>query len=186
VINERMVGTSSNSCENLAQIGIHEKECNTHSPGIMSTMEGIKIGGAKGHIEEVVHDPIFIALHDSFRWKMIPNCTGRYTCRDHKLVSQLTPIKLLEAAGIDSFTVIKLRHYYVTFDTEIRKDPIHVIPFAVNGSTGLISYVKYHDDGDAVSYVHTLNAPSGFQRKLDAINVILSDEFLVNEHDGGR
>eukprot|EP00579_Thalassiosira_antarctica_P020309 CAMPEP_0201971206 /NCGR_PEP_ID=MMETSP0904-20121228/35884_1 /ASSEMBLY_ACC=CAM_ASM_000553 /TAXON_ID=420261 /ORGANISM="Thalassiosira antarctica, Strain CCMP982" /LENGTH=144 /DNA_ID=CAMNT_0048520511 /DNA_START=133 /DNA_END=564 /DNA_ORIENTATION=+ len=144
-------------------------------------MEGIRIGGARGHIEEVEHDPIFVTIYNSFRWKMIPNCTGRYTCRDHKAVSHLTPTKLLEAAGIDSSTVDKLQQYYVTFDTEIRKDPIYVIPFADDGLAGLISYVKQpRDDGDCISYVHTLNSGSGFQRKLEAINVILSDEYLVN------
>lgn len=149
----------------------------------MATTEGIQIGGAKGHIEEVENDPIFITIYNSFRWKMIPNCTGRYTCRDHKAVSHLTPTKLLEAAGISSSIVEKLHQYYVTFDTEIRKDPIYVIPFADDGLTGLISYVKHGNDGDGVNYVHTLNSESGFQRKLEAINVILSDEYLVNEDD---
>lgn len=141
----------------------------------------VRIGGEKGHIEEEVTDPIFITIYNSFRWKMIPNCTGRYTCRDHKVVSHLLPTKLLEAAGIPSSTISGLKQYYVTFEKEKRKDPIYVIPFAEDGLTGLISYVKCKEDG--VNYVHTLNTPSGFQRKLEAINVVLTDEFLVDTND---
>lgn len=146
-------------------------------------MEGISIGGEKGHIEENVADPIFITLYNTFRWKMIPNCTGRYTCRDHKAVSHLTPTKLLEAAGIESSVVVKLQQYHVTLDKEKRKDPIYVIPFADDGLTGLISYVKRKGDEDDISYVHTLNSGSGFQRKLEAMSVVLSDEFLLYAQD---
>mmetsp|Transcript_29727 Transcript_29727/g.62613 ORF Transcript_29727/g.62613 Transcript_29727/m.62613 type:complete len:151 (+) Transcript_29727:302-754(+) len=145
----------------------------------MATTEGIKIGGTKGHNEEVENDPIFITIYNSFRWKMIPNCTGRYTCRDHKAVSYLKPKMLLDASGVDSASVDELQQYYVTFDAGIRKDPIYVVPFAENRLTGLITYVKRDDDGGCVSYVHTLNSESGFQRKLEALKVILSDEYLV-------
>ncbi|GFH57601.1 hypothetical protein CTEN210_14077 [Chaetoceros tenuissimus] len=95
----------------------------------------VNIGGSKGHVEECVTDENFCKIFLYFRWKMIRNCTGRYTCRDHK------------------------------------KD----------AKTGLISYIKSTTDetGESVSYVHTLNSPSGFQRKLEAIQVVLSDEYLV-------
>lgn len=149
----------------------------------MTTRESIRIGGTKGHIEEFVNDPIFIAIHGHFRWKMIPNCTGRYTCRDHKAVSHLTPTQLFEAAGLSE--VGSLRQYHVTFAEERRKDSIYVVPFASDGKTGLISYIKHHDDvgdgGCSISYVHTLNSASGFQRKLEAMGVVLSDKDLVNE-----
>ncbi|KAL7550870.1 hypothetical protein ACHAWF_014076 [Thalassiosira exigua] len=142
-------------------------------------MDGaVRIGGSKGHAEETVHDPIFACMYRSFRWKMIPKCTGRYTCRDHEAVSSLTPSELLEAAGIDAFTVSQLRRYHVIFDRAKRKDPIYVIPFTNDDLTGLITYTKLHDEG-GVRYVHTLNAPSGFQRKLDAIDVTLTDDLLV-------
>mmetsp|Transcript_56939 Transcript_56939/g.120881 ORF Transcript_56939/g.120881 Transcript_56939/m.120881 type:complete len:144 (-) Transcript_56939:187-618(-) len=142
-------------------------------------MEGIQIGGAKGHIEEVVQDPIFITIYSSFRWKMIPNCTGRYTCRDHNAVSHLTPKEMLKAAGLDCSTVEKLQQYHIPFDA-VRKDPIYVNPFNEGELEGLITYVKYHDDGDGTSYVHTLNSGSGFQRKLEAINVTLFDRYLFS------
>ena len=144
--------------------------------------ESISIGGSKGHVEETVTDSTFITLYNSFKWRMITNCTGRYTCRDHKKVSSIPPITLLRNAGIESVAADTLKQYFVTFEHE-RKDPIYVIPFAEDGSTGLITYVKPNDesDGDAVRYVHTLNSTSGFRRKLEAINVVLSDKCLVDE-----
>lgn len=137
-----------------------------------SVNESISIGGERGHIEEDVSDPIFITIYNSFRWKMIPNCTGRYICRDHKAVSHMKPAELLEAAGISPSQITLMPQYYVTIDKE-RKDPIFVVPFANVRLTGLITYVKSKDD--VISYVHTMNAPSGFHRKLDAIDVILSE-----------
>ncbi|KAL3785249.1 hypothetical protein HJC23_002704 [Cyclotella cryptica] len=139
-----------------------------------------RIGGSKGHIEESVTDPLFITLYNAFRWKMIPNCTGRYTCRDHKAVSHLNPSQLLRACGAEEDTIESLLEYSVEFDEEKRKDPILVIPFACDQSTGLISYVKRDGGGHAASFVHTLNSESGFQRKLCALGVVLSDKHRVS------
>ncbi|EED90003.1 predicted protein [Thalassiosira pseudonana CCMP1335] len=143
----------------------------------------ISIGGSKGHIEETVHDPIFITIYNARRWKMIPSCTGRYTCRDHKTVSHLKPQQLLEDCGIDKPTIDSLNQYYVRFEKERRKDPIYVIPFADDGETGLISYVKHCNIGEegTVSYVHTLNSGTGFQRKLEALNVVLTEDMLIRD-----
>ncbi|KAL3757738.1 hypothetical protein ACHAWU_000379 [Discostella pseudostelligera] len=141
----------------------------------------LMIGGSKGHVEEVVTDPIFISIYAAFRWKRIPNCTGRYTCRDHNTVSHLTPLMLLRAACIDASTITGLKQYYITFDHGERRNPIYVVPFADDGLTGLISYVKMQDEegiDHSSRFVHTLNSMSGFQRKLSAINVVLSDENL--------
>ena len=137
----------------------------------------LKIGGEKGHLEEIVDDPVFLALYSQFRWKMIPNCTGRYTCRDHKIVSLLVPLRLIQSTTNirDSF-----EQYQFTFATEKRKDSIIVIPFSDDKRTGLISYIRHDsDNADEMKYVHTLNSPSGFQRKLEAIGVILCDEYRV-------
>ena len=141
--------------------------------------ESISIGGSKGHIDEIVTDSIFITLYNFFSWRMITNCTGRYTCKDHKKVSHLPPVELLRDAGIDLAVIDGLKQYFVTFESE-RKDPIYVIPFADN-ATGLITYLKQNEDEECpIRYVHTLNSGSGFLRKLDAINVVLSDEYLVS------
>ena len=102
----------------------------------------VNIGGAKGHVEECVTDENFCKLYQHFRWKMIPNCTGRYTCRDHKKVSMLPPMELLNATGImignheDDDTSLLFKQYYITFDHDRRKDPIYVIPFSQDAKTG--------------------------------------------------
>ena len=70
----------------------------------------------------------------------------------------------------------------IAFDHERHKDPIYVIPLASDGTTGLISYVK-NQDGEGLSYVHTLNSASGFKRKLEAINVTLSAAYLVGRRE---
>jgi hypothetical protein len=74
-----------------------------------------------------------------------------------------------------------LVEYCVQFDEKKRKDPILVIPFSSDQSTGLISYRKSRD-GEAVSYVHTLNSCSGFERKLCALGVVLSDQHRVSSN----
>jgi len=140
--------------------------------------ESISVGGSKGHINEIVTDPIFITLYNLYKWRLIPNCTGRYTCKEHKKVSHLPPFELLHTAGIDLAVIDRLRQYFVLIENK-RKDPIYVIPFADDGSTGLITYLKMNEE-NTIRYVHTLNSESGFRRKLDAINVVLSDDCLVD------
>jgi len=143
-------------------------------------IDSIGIGGSKGHVVETVTDSIFITLYNFFTWRMITNCTGRYTCKDHKQVSHLPPVEVLRNAGIDLAVIDRLKQYFVSFENE-RKDPIYVIPFADDGSTGLITYVKMNENDEGTArYVHTLNSKSGFRRKLDAINVVLSDDCLVD------
>mmetsp|Transcript_25330 Transcript_25330/g.43020 ORF Transcript_25330/g.43020 Transcript_25330/m.43020 type:complete len:152 (-) Transcript_25330:913-1368(-) len=143
-------------------------------------IDSISIGGSKGHVVETVTDSIFITLYNFFTWRMITNCTGRYTCKDHKQVSHLPPVEVLRNAGIDLAVIDRLKQYFVSFENE-RKDPIYVIPFADDGSTGLITYVKMNENDEGTArYVHTLNSKSGFRRKLDAINVVLSDDCLVD------
>ena len=140
--------------------------------------QSIAIGGTKGHVEEVVTDPIFITLYNFFSWRMIANCTGRYTCRDHSKVSSLRPIELLRNAGVESIVIDRLKQYFIRFENET-KDPIYVIPFE-DGTTGIITYVKMNGNNETTPrYVHTLNSSSGFQRKLHAINVVLSDAHRV-------
>ena len=143
-------------------------------------IDSISIGGSKGHVVETVTDSIFITLYNFFTWRMITNCTGRYTCKDHKQVSHLPPVEVLRNAGIDLAVIDRLKQYFVSFENE-RKDPIYVIPFEDDGLTGLITYVKTNENDEGTArYVHTLNSKSGFRRKLDAINVVLSDDCLVD------
>ena len=156
-----------------------------------TTSTAITIGGDKGHVVEQVDDAIFLKIYHAYRWKMIPNCTGRYTCRDHKIVSKLTPCEVLASVGTAIHIVDALEKYEYAFQEERRKDPIIVIPFTEEKETGLITYIKCeseagnveeelaHDDG--IKYVHTLNSSSGFQRKLEAINVKLTDDHRLQD-----
>uniref|UniRef100_A0A7S3L7Z3 Uncharacterized protein n=1 Tax=Amphora coffeiformis TaxID=265554 RepID=A0A7S3L7Z3_9STRA len=129
------------------------------------------IGGTKGHMEETIHPEqhrVWLHLFGSFRWKMIQKCTGRYTCHDHAQVSHLSPLELLASVGITTTTFS-----LYTFQLHGRPDHILVVPLDEVHETGLITYVKTTsgEDCNDPSYVHTLNSPSGFQRKLEAIGI---------------
>mmetsp|Transcript_17896 Transcript_17896/g.26479 ORF Transcript_17896/g.26479 Transcript_17896/m.26479 type:complete len:569 (-) Transcript_17896:213-1919(-) len=132
------------------------------------------VGGSHGHITETISGPIN-QLYQFYGWNMIRNCTGRYTCRDHAMVSSLTPIQMLRRAGIDNEDLSSPNGYFTQYEFEMnhysrKMDPICVIPLDEAYTTGVITYVKKNNNG-AVSFVHTLNTPSGFRRKLIAIGI---------------
>jgi tRNA (cytosine38-C5)-methyltransferase len=130
--------------------------------------EGLAVGGTKGHTSERIDGNLF-RFYEAYRWKMIPNCTGRYVCREHSLVSPLPPIALLERAGITTVDgSISLQEFH--FVLPDRPDEVVVVPLDHPHTTGVISFVK-----DGPSYVHTLNTPSGFRRKLEAIGIKVTD-----------
>ena len=119
------------------------------------TIRGLVFGkGCKGHIIETIHDENLIKLYDYYRWKPLPNCTGRYTCRDHKVVSKLSPIKMLEQAGITTTTTtttestmtsiddstMPLQEYF--FQLPGRNDQVSVVPLDENNTVGVITFVK--------------------------------------------
>lgn len=60
------------------------------------------IGGVKGHVTEVI-DGHLLTFYQQYRWKMIPNCTGRYTCRDTH-ISRLSPVQLIQTVFSGSDT----------------------------------------------------------------------------------
>jgi tRNA (cytosine38-C5)-methyltransferase len=134
----------------------------------------IAVGGTKGHVKEEIHGNL-LKLYQHYRWKMIPNCTGRYTCRDHNMVSSLSPIELLERAQITPLHGASWRVF--SFDLPGRRDQVLVIPMDVDKHVGLITFVKRQDDAEN-SYVHTLNTPSGFRRKLEAIGIQVSSDYI--------
>jgi hypothetical protein len=150
----------------------------------------IAIGGIKGHALEEI-DGNLLQLYQTFRWKPLPNCTGRYTCRDHKLVSPLPPLELLAQVGIhtvdsktnDNNNTSSTDIVVHSFDLPDRADLVLVVPLDSANCTGLISFEKRTstssgigspkqvDDELIISYVHTLNSSSGFRRKLSAIGI---------------
>ncbi len=132
------------------------------------------IGGINGHIEESIGGNL-LRLYEAYRWKPLPNCTGRYTCRDHKLVSSRPPLEILAQAGIyflesSSSTTQNLPLTIRSFQLPGRADTVLVVPLDTLSLTGMITFEKRQADG-TTSYVHTWNAPSGFRRKLTAIGI---------------
>jgi hypothetical protein len=88
------------------------------------------------------------------QWKPLRNCPGRYVLDGaHK---NLRPQDLL---GDE----LEIREYL----PEAARDAVLV--FALDDG-GLISYKR--DDG---SFLHTLNTPEGFQRKLSQLGIHLSE-----------
>lgn len=159
----------------------------------------LEIGGDKGHQVETICGQL-LTLYKSYRWKMIPRCTGRYTCRDHALVSTLPPLEVLSSVGImyeeqtspsaDESAPRPLREYIL--DGISGKDRIIVVPLDDRKTVGLITYVKGEASGSKVGdlkkidgssdnnstsrYVHTFNAKTGFRRKLEAIGAFVADD----------
>lgn len=56
-------------------------------------------------------------------------------------------------------------------------DKIHVVALDNENRTGIISYEK---EGEGTKYVHTLNTPSGFRRKLEAIGIAVTDSDIIS------
>ena len=158
------------------------RSSNVADEDLVDRVRLFEVGGRNGHERESLSGAIR-ELYRSYRWKPIPNCTGRYTCRDHAKVSHLQPLDLLEAAGIrprcglwEQYR-IRLPH---------KTDDVLVVPLDSERQTGIITYVKKksaghteaqsgESDNDLHTYVHTLNAPSGFRRKLEALGIALSE-----------
>ena len=180
-----------------------------------SSSSSLVVGkGCKGHIIETIHDINLIKLYQHYRWKPLPNCTGRYTCRDHKLVSKLPPIAMLQQAGITTTTTttstsdgntIPLKEYCLQLPG--RNDQVSVVPLDETNTVGVISFVKNdmkktdtNDIGQQTytnsnngeerqqqqrptSYVHTLNTPSGFRRKLEAIGIKVTSNNIWHDNE---
>ncbi len=87
-----------------------------------------------------------------WHWKPIPNCPGRFALAGVR--ADLPPDELLGAT---------LKSY--EFDVKMARDRVVVVPF---GRGGLISYKR--KDG---TYLHTLNDPEGFSRKLEQLGITL-------------
>jgi hypothetical protein len=80
-------------------------------------------------------------------WRPIPNCPGRF-------VLKKTTTPPLEIAAIEGVSE--------RYEAAPGKDPVVAVRFSDGG--GLISYE--HADG----FVHTLNTPEGFARKLESLD----------------
>lgn len=172
----------------------HIVDSSSPPSSLLSPPHAIVVGGTKGHVIETIVDPSLLTLYCHYRWKMIPNCTGRYTCRDHHKVSTLSPLQLLEDANVGAKTFIAesgrggggLQKVH-TFHLPNRTDRVMIVPLDVEKTVGLITFEKYstrsievgEDNKVQRSYVHTLNTVSGFRRKLTAIGIQVTSENIV-------
>lgn len=90
----------------------------------------------------------FDTLFTQHPWRAIPGCPGRFTLPP----DTRSPTALLgDGAEVTRF--------------ETSGDPVHVAAIA---GGGLISYER--PDG---RFIHTLNTPEGFRRKLAALGLVL-------------
>jgi len=139
----------------------------------------VVVGGAKGHVEETISGSL-LSLYDAYEWRMIPKCTGRYTCKNHDTASFLTPLELLERAGLDCTC---FKEY--DFSLPGRSDNVRVVSVDGANNIGLISFVKESSSDDpginpqTRRFVHTLNTQSGFRRKLQAIGITVTDSDIT-------
>lgn len=167
-------------------------------------MKQIQIGGTHGHVEETITGNLLVLWQAPFcNWKPIRNCTGRYSCKEPRskpecknssqpkdrqtndpIPSELSPSELvrlaLTTAASESPPGSKESGFLKWNVQEFgpapgRNDCIHVLPLDPEMATGIITYLKQHEQQtQPVRYVHTLNAPSGFQRKLEAVGIKLA------------
>ncbi len=105
----------------------------------------------------------FDTLWARFSWRPMPRCPGRFV-----LCGGPSELEPREIAGIED------DGQQVACSTDQARDPVIVIAFS-NG--GLISYAK----GDG-RFVHTLNDPQGFERKLAELGIDLACD---NNSGGG-
>ncbi|OQR96368.1 hypothetical protein ACHHYP_15996 [Achlya hypogyna] len=116
-------------------------------------------------------------LWDQWKWKMIPNCPGRYIVKKNRDIVRLTLAELVASLGVpvvdDDDALANglpgakaagtIRLVHTTSPTIV--DVVHVALFPDGG--GIITYCKPTND-----YVHTLNTHSGLQRKLAGLRLI--------------
>ena len=95
--------------------------------------------------------PTYASLAAAGPWRALRYCPGRSVWQGLK---GLTPADL---AGADVPVQV--------FRVDTAPDPVHVVALA---DGGLISYAR--PDG---GFVHTLNTPEGFARKLDDLGISL-------------
>jgi hypothetical protein len=99
--------------------------------------------------------PSFDDLNTQWHWKPIPNCPGRFVLSPSP--SHLTAADLLGPA-------VAVREVEVA----AARDTVIIAAFA---GGGLISYRRATGE-----YVHTLNTPDGFARKLLALGIPLPSQ----------
>jgi hypothetical protein len=103
----------------------------------------------------------FESIFQTKQWNEIRDCPGRFIIKKKNgNCSELGPTDFIYY--LTSIQTVSVE----VFPNQIeKKDRVFLVPFPDGG--GLLSYLK--QDG---TYVHTLNTPSGFERKLTALGIL--------------
>ena len=83
-----------------------------------------------------------------------------------KELDDVSPQSLLEEVGVEEWCCV------VGLVEQVNrpgKDQVFVASFVDGGGGGLITYVKASKQHAKPTFVHTLNTPSGFKRKIEAM-----------------
>jgi hypothetical protein len=198
IVRDRRVVMSRTGGDEVADDDNNNNSINNDGFGIVSLM----VGGEKGHIVESIEGNVR-RLYEFGQWKPIPHCTGRYTFRhNNALVQTIAPAQLLNffvqqpAHCVESSSPSSLCCFPSYKFILPNKDPIIVVPLDDTNTTGIISYVKQRkrqkeqqEDGSGDEcyyyyyYIHTLNTPSGFRRKLQAMGIYVDDHRIWYRSD---
>jgi hypothetical protein len=123
-------------------------------------------------ISSVFGQSTFYLVWRNLKWKEIPKCYGRYTLhRSYRHMSSKHPMDFLAQILVqetDTEILSRLGKSELVVLGKEERDPIVLVPFSDGG--GLLSYEKPLENG-SVCFVHTLNSPSGWDRKLFALGI---------------
>ena len=146
--------------------------------------------------------PIFYILWKCWTWREIPKCYGRYNlCPPSISISaaakasriphpaqNMTPTELVSHALEAAIKTMSQDLRVANSSDQVgpckrvilpSRDPIILLPFLSGG--GLISYEKLDANNDMTTtrncrYVHTLNSPSGWSRKISSLGLDLHSD----------
>lgn len=108
----------------------------------------------------------FDQVWQSNSWEEIPNCPGRFTLMPRKVVVE-DAFQFLSRCDEQKMRLFAEEHsqeqWIRKWDSGVVRDPLLVV--RLGSECGLITYHNKH------GYLHTLNNPSGFERKLKALHI---------------
>ncbi|MGH9823467.1 MAG: hypothetical protein ACREDR_09475, partial [Blastocatellia bacterium] len=140
-----------------------------HQPDLLPTFKELTVSSrpfrAHRGCDIILSLPIFMrfqVLLNSFTWKPIRGCPGRYVLNTRGAL--LTPSELISGT-----------HEVTVHSPAAARDQVFIAKIE---DGGLISYGR--TDG---TFVHTLNTAEGFQRKLAGLGIVLSDEHIPTEDE---
>jgi hypothetical protein len=158
----------------------------------------LRIGDSLGHPEETISGELCALWQfPECSWKPIRGCAGRHTLKNGSAkqassrpwelrapdelaaaaVTWAAAREKIEAEAVDKLqtkdTVLSgFREKVRTFRVAGARDAVVVLPLGPERDTGLISYASQPEPGSVQQrFVHTLNTPAGFRRKLESLGI---------------